>query len=139
MKMPVQDRSHYLRGLLILIRKDGRISDAERLFVERVGASLNFNREFTKKAIEEVLANRHISEQPPVFSSPLFADKFLVDALLIGTFDKELLPSEEVWLMKVATANGVVPRYLETRHSGPNLQAAPQGLAVEDLDLDLEF
>lgn len=105
----VLDGSSYFKGLLLLLRKDQKLSDAEVDLVLKVGLSLGFEKEFCENAVKEILENEHIVDTPPKFSSPDLAVKFLRDGLRIASSDNELHPTELQWLWATAEHNGLDP------------------------------
>ena len=54
------DRSNYVKGLLLLIGKDKRITDKERDFLHKIGKTLSFNKQFIENAINELLENKYL-------------------------------------------------------------------------------
>ncbi len=110
MNIPVIDGSAYLRGLLLLIRKDRKVSDEEKSLMRRIGKNLGFEADFMENAIREILDNRHISAEPPVFVTPGLAGKFLKDGLALAFADRDIHPHEERWLLSVARSNGIEER-----------------------------
>jgi hypothetical protein len=112
MEISVIDGSNYFKGLLLLIRKDRRITETEIQLMERVGASLGFERRFCRKAITEILVNTYIEDAPPVFSTADLARMFIKDGLIVAHADKELHPFELDWLKSVAKVNRLDPRWL---------------------------
>ena len=107
MKIPLMDGVSYLKGLLLLIRKDRRITDSEIRLVKRIGKVLGFERKFCDNAIHEILENKHIEDAPPAFSTKKLAVKFIKDGLALAYSDKEVHPSEEAWLRSTAEKNGL--------------------------------
>ena len=75
MKISVPDASNYLKGLLLLIRKDRKISEEEHELMARVGKNLGFEKNFVENAIHEILDNKYITVIPPEFSSREIAEK----------------------------------------------------------------
>ena len=59
MKITVLDGSNYFKGLLLLIRKDRKITQAEIELMKRVGNTLGFEKTFCDNAISEILGNRY--------------------------------------------------------------------------------
>jgi hypothetical protein len=106
------DRSNFFRGLLILIRRDGKVTDAEMELMLRIGAALDFDPKFCAGAIGTILVNKHIGEEPPVFSSVGLAKKFLRDAVTLAFSNGNVHPREEEWLGCAARKNGVGPSWL---------------------------
>lgn len=107
MEISVLDGSSYFKGLLLLIRKDRRISDPEVLLVKRVGKTLGFEEKFCDTAIKEILENRFIVDTIPEFSSPELAKKFIVDGLTVAMADGEMHTTEALWLRKTAYRHGL--------------------------------
>ena len=107
MNITVRDGGNYLKGLLLLIRKDRKITDAEVHLVTRIGKTLGFERTFCENAIGEILENKYIVDEPPVFSTMELAKKFIKDGLALASSDNEVHPSEEEWLWSTAEANGL--------------------------------
>lgn len=105
--MTLQDRSAYLKGLVLLVRKDFKVEAAEAELVTKIGCILGFHRGFAAETVDEVLRNRHIVDEPPVFSNVDVAACFLFDGLTVGSCDNELHPREFLWLRSVATANAL--------------------------------
>jgi len=107
MKISVPDASNYLKGLLLLIRKDRKISEEEHELMTRVGKNLGFEKSFVENAIQEILDNKYISPVPPEFSTREIAEKFIKDGLAIAFSDMEMHPDEEKWLLSVAARNNI--------------------------------
>jgi hypothetical protein len=62
------DRSNYLKGLLLLIGKDKKITVGERDFLHTAGKTLSFDKRFIENAINELFENKyyrflHVSSQ----------------------------------------------------------------------------
>lgn len=107
MGIDVRDASEYFRGLLLLVAKDRKIAAAERVLMMRVGKALGFEKEFCETAISEVLENTFIAEDPPGFSTPALAMKFIKDGLTVAGVDDETHGFEESWLEATAKKNGL--------------------------------
>lgn len=105
--MTVLDASNYFKGLLLLIRKDRKLTEPEIALVKRVGKALGFEQGFCDSAINEILENAFIVDEPPTFSSKELAVSFLKDGLSIAMADEEFHPSEESWLRSTAEKNGL--------------------------------
>jgi hypothetical protein len=107
MNIDVRDASNYFKGLLLLIRKDRRITEVEIALMTRIGRTLGFEPGFCATAIRDVLDNKYIVELPVTLSSKPLAEKFVKDGLTLAYSDKEVHPLEEEWLRAVADANGL--------------------------------
>ncbi len=136
MNIPVIDGSNYFKGLLLLTRKDNKISESEHLLMMRIGKALGFDEKFTENAIEEILGNRFISESPPVFSSKELAEKFLKDGLVLATSDKEIHRHEEEWLLSVAGINNIdASWYYKEKKSLLRIKYNAIPLSADDLEV----
>jgi hypothetical protein len=112
MKISVIDASNYFKGLLLLIGKDRRITEAEAKLVKRIGISLGFEKEFCENAIHDILVNNYIADEPPVFSSKELAEKFIKDGLVVAASDNEMHSAEIEWLKTTAKKNGIETRWV---------------------------
>ena len=119
------DRSNYVKGLLLLIGKDKKITDKERDFLHNLGKTLSFNKQFIERAIDELFENKYLGNEPPVFSQKQYAQAFLRDAIKLGFVDNDLSSKEFDWLQSIAVSNGLtnewlkneLEHYLRGRHS----------------------
>ena len=69
MNISVVDASNYFKGLLLLIRKDRKVTESEVEFMRHIGKALGFERQFCENAIQGILENEHIRDQPPRFAT----------------------------------------------------------------------
>ena len=113
MKNDYLDRSSYVKGLLLLIGKDKRITDEERDFLHTVGTALSFNKKFIEQAIDELFENKYLGNDPPVFSQKQYAEAFLRDAIKLGFVDNDLSSEEFGWLQSIAVSNGLSSEWLK--------------------------
>ena len=95
MKITVLDGSNYFKGLLLLIRKDHKITESEIQLMKRIGKTLGFEPKFCDNAIHEILENKYIVDVTPEFSTKEIAIKFIKDGLTLAFSDNEAHPSEE--------------------------------------------
>ena len=107
MKISLLDRSLYLKGLVLLIRKDRKIDTAERNMAVCVGKILGFEKKFSEKVIEELLDNKYIVDVPPHFSTSDIARCFIKDGLKLSFVDGQLHENELIWLKSIAETNGL--------------------------------
>jgi hypothetical protein len=138
MKINVKDGSEYFRGLLLLIRRDHRVTASEANMMRRVGKALGFEREFCETAIREILENKFVVDEPPRFSTRDLAIKFLSDALTLAGIYDESDGSDESWLKSFAENNGLnLERFLREKSEAARKRKdvyAPlevEGLTVE--------
>jgi hypothetical protein len=134
MRITLIDASNYFKGLLLLIRKDGRVTDAEKELTRRIGKSLGFEKEFCDNAIHEILGNQFIVDTPPEFSSRELAMKFIKDGLILASSEDEVRAPEEEWLKSTATKNGLsVEWFSEERQKTVRTKAVDAHLEVDHL------
>jgi len=107
MRIGISEGSNYLRGLLVLSRKDRTIAGPEIRLLKHVGKALGYCPKFCADAIREILNNQYIQDAPPVFSSRLLAEKFVKDGLALASSDHQVDLSEEEWLRSVVDKNGL--------------------------------
>ncbi len=113
MKITLFDRSLYLKGLMLLIRKDKEVHDEERALIMHIGRSLGFDEEFCENSIEEILISKHVVDEPPRFSSPDIAKCFIKDGLKVSLIDREAHDREIEWLKSVSRLNGIEERFVD--------------------------
>lgn len=134
MKISIIDAGNYYRGLLLLIRKDRKVTHVETELMLRIGQKLGFERGFCENAIREILENQYITETPPEFSTKDLARKFVHDGLAIIFADGEVHPDEEHWLLSTAEKNGLDREfYLLARGSAMERWGMPARLEVDDM------
>ena len=114
MKNDYLDRSSYVKGLLLLIGKDKRITDEERDFLHTVGTALSFNKKFIEQAIDELFENKYLGNEPPVFSQKQYAEAFLRDAMNLTPFGRTL---QIFNITKISTAGTLQFRHTVFRPS----------------------
>jgi hypothetical protein len=133
----ISDAGNYFRGLLVLARKDRKVTQAEMELMLRIGRSLALATEFCEMAIRDLLENDHITETPPAFATQSIAVKFLRDGLALAYSDKDAEPAEERWLEEAARANNLHPdlfmmlREHAIRHRGQPLSLEADNLVVQ--------
>jgi len=137
MKININDASNYFKGMLLLIRKDLKITKTEEVMMMNIGKALGFEKEFCENAIRDILENTHIEDIPPQFSSKDLAVKFIKDGLSLASSDNEMHPHEEQWLRTTAEKNGLDEQwFLEERANYDTKQESHDHLEVHDLTLD---
>lgn len=128
MKISLIDRSLYFKGLLLLIRKDQKIDSNEKNLMMRIGKILGFEKSFCENAVNEILENPYIVDEPPKFSKPSVAKCFIKDGLRLSIIDEQIHETELAWLRAVASKNGVENGWLQNAversltSSGKNLE-----------------
>ena len=57
MNIPLIDKSSYLRGLLILAKKDNHLSEVEKEVILKAGKKLGFSTDFCEEILNTILDN----------------------------------------------------------------------------------
>jgi hypothetical protein len=136
MNITVRDASNYFKGLLLLIRKDRKVTPPEIHLMKQIGKTLGFDKEFCDGAIREILGNKHIVDVPPTFLDNEMAIKFIKDGLSIASSDGEVHPDEVKWLESAAEKNGLdfstISQFHQQTEDGKQI---PVRLEVDDLTI----
>jgi hypothetical protein len=111
-EIPLLERGEYYRGLLVLIRKDGKITPGEREAMVRLGQGLDFDKVFCETTLDELMRNPNIKRRPVKFLDKSTAELFLRDAALLALADGNLHPKEVSWLRTVAEVNELRAEWL---------------------------
>jgi hypothetical protein len=111
MRICLSDRSIYLKGFMLLIKKDREIHDAEKTVVMHLGANLGFDKKFCENTIRDIMSNQHIGDGPLTFSDPGVARCFIRDGIRLSLVDSQADEREIAWLRKVARVNGLGERF----------------------------
>ena len=135
MNISVIDGSSYFKGLLLLVRKDMKVSEPETEMMTRIGKRLGFEQEFCENAVRDVLENAYIVDSPPEFSNKDLAMRFIRDGLVLSLSDREVVhPSEEEWLRSTAEKNGLDLEWFRQECSKAlDRKELPLKLQVDDL------
>lgn len=107
------DKSNYLRGLLIIARKDNQLAESERKILKNISNKLGFSSDFYEETIKNLLVNEHISEEPIKFSCKEIARSFVSDGLKLAFSDKKVHESEIQWLKSVNEINELGSEWFE--------------------------
>ncbi len=107
--LEIHERSNYLKGLMLLLKKDRVIEEPEKELMKGVGKILGFEKEFIQSSIEDLLENDYITDEIPVFSNKNITESFLLDGLKISFSDNDFAPEEVEYLSQVAQKNGLEP------------------------------
>jgi len=134
MKITVIDASNYFKGLLLLIRKDHKITDMEIQVMKRIGKTLGFEPKFCDNAINEILKNKYIEDTAPEFTTKEIAMKFIKDGLALASSDVEVHHNEQKWLKATAEKNGLdINWFYREKEIAANRKQLPSHMEVDDL------
>ncbi len=137
MTIDILDAGNYFKGLLLLIRKDHKITPAEASTMREIGRSLGLEPRFCEEAIRDVLDNQYIADIPPTFSNVDLAKRFVCDGLRLAMADGEIHRLEEEWLAAVAGANGIPAGWLDEQKQA--MLAGTLGGRFDAFDLDVRY
>jgi hypothetical protein len=92
--LPQVTKSHYYRGLLVLLRRDRIIHIREKDLMLRIGEILGFDRRFCEATIDELLSNSNITREPVLFSDERIKECFFATlCILLLSMAAFILPS----------------------------------------------
>ena len=69
MRLSQVEKSHYYKGLLVLLRRDRIVHAREKDLMLQIGEILGFDKRFCESTIDELLSNTNITRDPVFFSS----------------------------------------------------------------------
>ena len=72
-----KDRSEFLRGLSVIIRKNNCENIDEKTMFLTIGKYFGFEKGFCEKSLQHLMVNKYISEKPPVFSTEFIAESII--------------------------------------------------------------
>jgi len=101
------DKSNYLKGLLIIARKDNQLAESEKNILKSIAQRLGFASDFYDETIKNLLLNKHISDEPIKFSNEKIAVSFISDGLKLAFSDKKIHGDEMDWLKATAIKNSL--------------------------------
>lgn len=105
MQLTQLDKSSYLKGLLIVAKKDERLTDFEKKFLKSIASKLGFASDFYESTIRSLLSNKYIPENPIKFSEKMIAESFITDGIKLALKDNKLSDKELEWLKLTASEN----------------------------------
>lgn len=105
MDISLKDRGEFLRGFLVLVKKNKDISEFDKNMTLVVGKYFGFAEDFCKEALKNLMENEYISEEPPKFSNPCIAEYFLIETYRIVKQLHPLEHNEEQWFIATAERN----------------------------------
>ena len=133
MSLTTIDKSKYFRGLLILIRKEHKISSVEKELMMNVGTRLGFEKKFCETAINEILENEFIVEDAPEFSEVPVAESFILDGITLAISDKDLNPEELLFLKATLEKNHLTENWFSDKLKDAIFNGKQHPLEIEKL------
>ncbi len=113
MEFPLLDKSNYLKGLLIIARKDNQLAESEKDILKSTSEKLGFASDFYEETIKNLLHNKHIAEEPIIFSDKEIASSFISDGLKLAFSDMKIHAAEIEWLKETALKNSIELTWFE--------------------------
>jgi len=107
LKFTLLDKSNYLKGLLIIARKDNQLAESEKDILRRIAEKLGFASDFYEETIKNLLVNEHINDEPIKFSNKKIASSFISDGIKLAFSDKIIYDAEISWLKATAVENSL--------------------------------
>ena len=113
MEILAQDKSSYLKGLLIIAKKDNALAEAEESIIRQLAKRLGFSESFYEETLQNLLSNDYLSEDPLKFSEEKLSHSFIIDGLMLAYSDNELDEREIDWLRQTAEMNDINLQWFE--------------------------
>jgi len=107
------DKSNYLKGLLIIARKDNQLAESEKNILKSIAEKLGFASDFYEETIKNLLVNTHINDEPIKFSNEKIASSFILDGLRLAFSDKKINEAEMEWLKATTLKNSIDQNWFE--------------------------
>lgn len=117
MEFSVIDKSNYLKGLLVIAKKDNKLTEPEKKIIRDIALKLGFATDFYEDTLRSLLANKYIPEDPFKFSHKKIAESFICDGFKLA-FSDGIVPDNEIkWLKEIAEANGLLNEWFDEKLS----------------------
>lgn len=115
MELSQLDKSSYLKGLLIVAKKDNELTDFEKKFLKSIASKLGFATDFYEGTIRSLLTNKYIPENPIKFSDKKIAESFITDGIKLALLDNIITAGEMEWLKQTAETNELDEEWLSNK------------------------
>jgi len=112
MHLNVINKSNYIKGLLVLIKKKNTIEEPIKKSVKHITKILDFNQEFIDESMKGLMTNDFIVDDPPKFSDYQLAESFLKDSIHIAFSDGTLNFNQIEWLINTAKKNNLSDQWV---------------------------
>ncbi|RKY98603.1 MAG: hypothetical protein DRQ13_03360 [Ignavibacteriae bacterium] len=115
MEILTQDKSSYLKGLLIIAKKDSVLAESEEIIIRQLAKRLGFSESFYEETLQSLLSNEYLSEDPLKFSDEKLSHSFIIDGLMLAYSDNDLDEREIDWLRQTAELNNINVKWFEDK------------------------
>ncbi len=113
MNILTQDKSSYLKGLLILAKKDKLLSESEGIIIRDIAQRLGFSSDFYEETLNNLLSNEYLTEEPVKFADKSISRSFIIDGIRLAYSDSAMDEREIDWLRLTAKENNVDKDWFE--------------------------
>ncbi len=115
MELTLIDKSNYLKGLLIVAKKDNQLTEPEKKIIRNIALKLGFATDFYEDTLRDLLGNKYIVENPIKFSSRKIAESFVSDGLRLAFSDEMVSEKELDWLKATALENEIETEWFDNK------------------------
>ncbi|MFB3057157.1 MAG: hypothetical protein ACE1ZQ_08360 [Ignavibacteriaceae bacterium] len=115
MEILIQDKSSYLKGLLIIAKKDKVLAEAEESIIRQLAKKLGFSESFYEETLQSLLSNEYLSEDPLKFSDEKLSHSFIIDGLMLAYSDNVFDEREIDWLKQTAELNNIKLQWFQDK------------------------
>jgi uncharacterized tellurite resistance protein B-like protein len=115
MAILTQDKSSYLKGLLIIAKKDNALAESEESIIRQLAKRLGFSESFYEETLQNLLSNNYLDEDPLKFSDEKLSHSFIKDGLMLAYSDSVLDEREIDWLRQTADVNNINSSWFEDK------------------------
>lgn len=115
MEIPAKDKSSYLKGLLILAKRDNVLTESEEIIIKDIAQRLGFSTDFYEYTLQNLLQNEYLTEEPVKFSEMKLSYSFIIDGLKLAHSDNKLDDSEINWLRQTASVNNISMQWFDNK------------------------
>jgi|SRR3972149_67336 len=117
MEITVLDKSNYLKGLLIIAKKDNKLTEPEKKIIRNIAVKLGFATDFYEETLKGLIANKYIFDDSIIFSDKKIAKSFVCDGLRLAFSDGIDPESEVKWVKKIAISNNIDKSWFEEKYN----------------------
>jgi hypothetical protein len=115
MEISAKDKSNYLKGLLIVAKKDKQLADSEKKIIRDIAEKLGFASDFYESVLRDLLSNKYIVEDPISFSNIEIAESFIDDGLKLAYSDNKISDVEINWLLETSKHNNITESWFNNK------------------------
>ena len=116
MEITLLDKSNYLKGLLVIAKKDNKLTEPEKKIIRNIAVKLGFATDFYEETLKSLIANKYILDDSVIFSDKKIAESFVCDGLKLAFSDGIAQESEVNWLKKIAVSNNIDETWFKEKY-----------------------